>query len=116
MKKPSHIALKLAVLALCALVLVLWVSLSLPCPIRHLTGLPCPGCGMSRAWLAALRLDFAQAFRCHPMFWAVPVVALFAVFDFRLLPKPRHNALALILIGAGVAVCYFVRLAAFLER
>ncbi len=46
------------------------------CPIRFLTGISCPGCGMTRAWLSALRLDFAAAFAYHPLWvllvpWAV---------------------------------------------
>lgn len=51
--------------------------LDIGCPIRRLTGIPCPGCGMTRACLAALRLDFAEAFRLHPL-WFLPV-PLFAV-------------------------------------
>ena len=42
------------------------------CPIRHITGIPCPGCGMTRACLAALRLDFGEAFRMHPL-WPLPL-------------------------------------------
>ena len=33
------------------------------CAVYRLLGVPCPGCGMTRAWLQALRLDFAGAFR-----------------------------------------------------
>ena len=29
------------------------------CAVYRLLGVPCPGCGMTRAWLQALRLDFA---------------------------------------------------------
>ncbi|MBR6791065.1 MAG: DUF2752 domain-containing protein [Oscillospiraceae bacterium] len=46
--------------------------LDIGCPIRKLTGFPCPGCGMTRACLAALRLNFAEAFRYHPL-WILPV-------------------------------------------
>ena len=41
--------------------LVLYL-LDIGCVFRLMTGIPCPGCGMTRAWLAALRLDFAAAF------------------------------------------------------
>ena len=46
--------------------------LDIGCPIRRLTGFPCPGCGMTRAFLAAFRLDFAEAFRLHPL-WMLPI-------------------------------------------
>lgn len=43
------------------------------CVVRQVTGLACPGCGMTRAWLAALRLDLAAAVAYHPLFWVVPL-------------------------------------------
>ena len=36
------------------------------CPLQHFTGVPCPGCGMSRAAFALLRLDFAEAWSWNP--------------------------------------------------
>ena len=33
---------------------------------------------MTRAWLAALRLDFAAAFAYHPLFWVVPIAFVLA--------------------------------------
>ncbi len=48
--------------------------LGVTCPIKFLTGISCPGCGMSRAWLAALRLDWRAAFAFHPLF-LLPVPA-----------------------------------------
>lgn len=48
------------------------------CPIRFVTGISCAGCGMSRAWLSLLRLDFSAAFHYHPLFWLpVPAALLF---------------------------------------
>jgi Protein of unknown function (DUF2752) len=42
------------------------------CPSRRLLGLPCPGCGMTRAFAALLRGDLAGALILQP--WA-PVLA-----------------------------------------
>ena len=39
-----------------------------------ITGLPCPGCGMTRAFIRLLHLDFAEAWQMHPF------VYFFAVF------------------------------------
>ena len=36
------------------------------CPIRRITGYPCPSCGMVRSWHSILRLDPVQAVRDHP--------------------------------------------------
>ncbi len=37
------------------------------CPFRLLTGHPCPLCGATRAWHAALHGDWAAAFAAHPV-------------------------------------------------
>ena len=60
---------------------VAWLALYLldiGCIFRLMTGIPCPGCGMTRAWLAALRLDYAAAFAYHPLFWVVPIAFVLA--------------------------------------
>lgn len=68
----KHIEWK-AVLAVGGLYLLLAVT-GHGCPIRWITGVPCPGCGLSRAYLALLGCDIGQAFAFHPLFWAVPLI------------------------------------------
>lgn len=36
------------------------------CPFRLLTGLPCPGCGLTRAWVFALHGELRQALAANP--------------------------------------------------
>ena len=38
----------------------------IPCVFRLITGLQCPGCGVSRMCMALLRLDFRAAWRANP--------------------------------------------------
>lgn len=51
------------------------------CPIRFITGVSCPGCGMTRAIVSILRLDFAGAFHYHPLFILAPVMFLLFIFE-----------------------------------
>ena len=67
----------IAFIAITALVGIMWIF-SIPCPIKHITGLSCAGCGMSRAMLAALALDFGTAFTYHPL-WVVIIPAILAI-------------------------------------
>ena len=45
------------------------------CFFESTVGLPCPGCGLSRAYAALITLRFEEAFRWHPLFWYIPVMA-----------------------------------------
>ena len=36
------------------------------CPFRLATGLPCPGCGLTRSWVYATHGDWSQSFAAHP--------------------------------------------------
>ena len=50
------------------------------CPFKALTGLPCPGCGMTRAFLHLIEGDVAGAFHFHPLFWLVPLLFIVVIF------------------------------------
>lgn len=51
-------------------------GLSIPCPFHAVTGLLCPGCGVTRMCLALLRLDFAAAWDANPvLLLLLPVLA-----------------------------------------
>ncbi len=50
------------------------------CAVRQVTGVPCPGCGLSRALAALLRLDFRAALAYHPMIYVLPPVMLYVLF------------------------------------
>jgi hypothetical protein len=45
---------------------VVWLGAPI-CPTALFFGVPCPGCGLTRATLALLSGDFAAAFRFHPL-------------------------------------------------
>lgn len=78
------------------------------CPIQYITGISCAGCGMTRAWMCVLRLDFQGAFMYHPLFWTIPLaVAVF--FSYERLPKKIcKSGIRLLLIS--FIVVYLVRL------
>jgi len=37
------------------------------CPLALVVGMPCPGCGITRATAHATHLELREAFRCHPL-------------------------------------------------
>lgn len=58
----------LFVLGAAAVALVAWLG----CPLYELTGMTCPLCGTTRAFLSLLRGDIGTAFRCNPLFPLIP--------------------------------------------
>jgi hypothetical protein len=51
------------------------------CIFKHTLGIPCPGCGMTRAFIHLFHLDIEGALYYHPLFFLVPII--FGIFLFR---------------------------------
>ena len=83
-------------------------GVGITCPIQFLTGVSCAGCGMSRAWRAALGLDFAAAFRYHPLWMLPPPGAVWLLLQKKL-PKKVFDAGLWVGCGLFLAV-WLVRL------
>ena len=83
----------------------------IPCLFKWALGIACPGCGMTRAWLRVLQLDFAGAFSLHPMFWAVPILFLVYLLDGIVLQRKWLSNLLYGLLFAGFLAVWIFRLA-----
>ena len=101
MKRYTHLPLKLAAIAAAAVLIAAADRLGYVCPFRVLTRLPCPGCGMTRAWLSLLHGDLSAAFRFHPFFWAVPVLLVFLLTDGRPTGRPKIDRAVPIAVAGG---------------
>lgn len=93
------------------IVLLGFITISgIGCPFRFFTGIPCAGCGMTRAYLSLLSLDFKRAFDYHPLFWTIPVLLLLFLLKETKRLKDGLFYTFLILIGILFFVVYFLRL------
>ncbi len=81
------------------------------CLIKKLMNIPCPFCGMTRAHISALHLDFVTALRYHPLFFlGIPfIVVAVAEDNFTGRLKKVTNILV---TGTGVLflMIYIIRL------
>ena len=75
------------------------------CPFHYFLHIPCPGCGISRAYMAALRLDFKAAFAYHPLFPTVAPAILYVAHRGAL--KVRLKARTEIIVY-GVLLVLFI--------
>lgn len=110
MKRITQWKAKLLLTATYLCALLLFWYFRLPCLLIAAFHIPCPGCGMSRAFFCALQLDFSRAFSYHPMFWSVPVLYLYFLFDGKLLRNKQVDRAVLLLIGLGFIVQWIVKL------
>ena len=50
-----------------------------PCFFRFFTGIPCPSCGMTRAFFSLINLNFYESFYYHPLLIPSLIVAFIAI-------------------------------------
>lgn len=82
--------------------------LTLGCPVRLMTGVACPGCGMTRALLALLKLDLALAYEMHPLVFLLPAATAVYLLRKRI-PQKAMTALCVLALVLLTAV-YIVRM------
>jgi hypothetical protein len=93
------------------LILIIYLILNIlhiGCPIKALSGISCPGCGMTRATLSALQFHFRDAFYYHPLFFLTPFMFflfLFGDFINQKVNKAIWNVIILLF-----TIIYFYRL------
>lgn len=78
--KPSNITLVLVAVGFVALTRIF--NIETPCPFYKITGLHCPGCGITRMFLAILQLNFYQAFRYNPLVFCLLPFATLLFVDY----------------------------------
>ncbi len=111
----NHLHRKLLILLIYGVALILWLANDWPCIPRAVFSIPCPCCGLTRAYIALFHLEFRTAFSFHPMFWIIPILILLFLADGDLFRHKRANTLLLIALVGSFGVCYIVRLVAFLN-
>ena len=87
------------------------------CPFFLLFGIPCPGCGMTRAYLALFHGDIVQAFSMHPLFWVLPLALIFGAYSKVVYNKSSKKSRVLeaimIILCIVFVVAYIVRMISF---
>ena len=94
--------------AVMAIVTVVLYVAGIGCPIKFLTGISCPGCGMTRAWLSLLSLRPDLAFAYHPLYWMAPLV--FMLVYFRQKIDSRLFQTLIIIALVSILTVWIVRL------
>lgn len=95
-----------AVLVLC----LLRFALGLPCPIKYLFGVSCPGCGMTRALWSLVTLDLSAALHYHPACFFLPVFAALLILFHSKKMKKTTTVLLIVFVTLmlGLYVCRLI--------
>ncbi len=60
------------------------------CPFHAITSIPCPGCGMTRAFICLGQLEFVKAFQYNPFSIPLMLVMILYLFPGRI-PSRLNN-------------------------
>lgn len=93
----------LLVIFLIYAVLIIKFDIGIPCIFYEVTGLYCPGCGITRLCVSLFEGDLYQAFRYNPIiFIDVPIIFILFVLDIlfkdKKIIKKITNVLIIILV------------------
>ena len=94
--------------------LVYWADSSV-CVVRAMTGLPCPGCGLTTAAIALAKGNVAAACHANAMIFALPPVCLVILLDKLLRRKSfsRFAGIVYLTASAAMLIYFLVRVALF---
>lgn len=101
MKRDARYLIRCAViLAVTAVILLLTYH----CPIKLIFGIDCPTCGMTRAFIALLRLDIPSAFGYHELFPIILVLAVYLLLRTRINLGRRGKSAEKVMFGLIIAL------------
>ena len=103
----TNLKQKLITCASVALVVGAWAYFRIFCLFKLIFKIPCPGCGMTRAALSVLRLDFLSALYYNPLVFSLPYIALYLACDF----KGKAHKYILAAIASLFVLNWVIRLA-----
>ena len=89
-----------------ALLYIVLYLLGIGCPIKFCTGISCAGCGMTRAWLSILKLDFGEAFHFHPLV-LFPVIFTVIFLARNKINEKLYRAIMIAMIALVLGVYIF---------
>lgn len=99
------------IMVIMSIVTFLFYVSDIKCLIKYTVGIPCPGCGLTRAWLSFFKMDLRGALRWHPLFWIVPFIIIIGVFvKGKVFENKRANRMLWLLLAILVLGVYCVRM------
>lgn len=82
------------------------------CIFKSIIGVPCPGCGLTRAWISFIKGTISEAFYWHPLFLMIPALAILILLYFKgsFIKYRRYILIAIVTIVGLYIIVYIVRM------
>lgn len=94
---------KIQLLAFYFTVVAIFAKNKIHCIFRTFLGIPCPGCGMTRAIKCLLKFNFSVAAKYNFMVFSIPLLLLYYFSDGKLFGK-KADRIILSAIAAGFII------------
>lgn len=99
------------IIAVLAVFILCFVLFHKNCIFSLLIGYPCPGCGLTRAFICVITLHFKEAFFYNPSIYLVVIVAFyFFVCRYVLDISPKYLVPMCIVAGIISIIIYIIRM------
>lgn len=79
-------------------------NLLVPCPIKWLTGLDCPGCGFQRSIWAFVQGEYQESFKLYPPMLLFLISFLAALLTYIFKWNSESKVLKVLYISTGIVV------------
>lgn len=80
------------------------------CPLYNLLQIPCPCCGVTRAWLAFFRGNIQQAFAYHALFPLIPgLIVLYCLQNFCRGPIKKASLFCSLFVASALFIYNLLR-------
>lgn len=110
MRKIKQPVLKILITVFYLSVAAVFYFSDISCIFLEIFGIRCVGCGMTRALISALKFDFWGAFGYHFMFWSVPILYLYFLYDGVLFKNKTVNRAVFIVIAVSFLANWIIKL------
>lgn len=97
----------LTVFTMIVMAIVLFI-VDIGCPSRYITGVCCPGCGMTRATIQLLHGNVPKAIHYHPLVFTLPIITVLFICKKRINVYVLNTILTIIIVA--FILVYIVRL------
>jgi len=94
------------------IIIMIYILTGRNCIIQAVTGMPCPACGITRAFISLLQLNFWDAMMYNPLILLLPVVGLALILSetHKFITRSVSFNIAIIIMIALVFGVYIYRM------